>query len=175
MTYTFWHSGILIGESDLEEQSGNPGQHGGIFRPTAYGLVVFPRLSGILSAGHALKTHLEANGMDPENLEHGEIDDLLENTPAGQQIIDIGRMLSEVEVRSPDGRRLEFASIAFSDLAELQRLTLELQCEGAADLQDLPLEASRYVVSATFRDETSRAKPGRRNGSFPRVDWSRAN
>ena len=115
MTYTFWHSGILIGESDLEEPSGNPGQRGGTFRPTAYGLEVFPRLSGILSAGHALKTHLDANGLDPDELERDEIDELLENTPAGQQIIDIGRMLSDVEVQAPDGRRLEFASIAFSD------------------------------------------------------------
>ena len=123
----------------------------------------------------ALKTHLEANGIDPENLEHDELDDLLENTPAGQQIIDIGRVLSEVEVRSPDGRRLEFASIAFSDLVELQRLTLELQCEGTAVLQDLPPEAPRYVVSATFRDEASRAKQGWRSGFSPRVDWSRAN
>jgi hypothetical protein len=75
----------------------------------------FPRLSGILSAGHALKTHLDANGLDPDELERDEIDELLENTPAGQQIIDIGRMLSDVEVQAPDGRRLEFASIAFSD------------------------------------------------------------
>jgi hypothetical protein len=175
MTYTFWHSGILIGESDLEEASGNPGQHGGIFRPTAYGLEVFPRLSGILSAGHALKTHLEANGMDPENLEGNEIDDLLENTPAGQQIIDIGRMLSEVEVRSPDGSQLEFASIAFSDLVELQRLTLELKCDGAADLQELPADAPRYVVSATFRDDTSCSKWDRRTGSPRRGDVSRYN
>jgi hypothetical protein len=175
MTYTFWHSGILIGESDLEGPSGNAGQLGGIFRPTAYGLEVFPRLSGILSAGHALKTHLETNGMDPDNLEGEEIDDLLENTPAGQQIIDIGRMLSDVEVRSPDGSQLEFASIAFSDLAELQRLTLELQCDGAADLRELPADAPRYVVSATLRNDTTRTTWERRTGSPRRGDRSRYN
>lgn len=175
MTYTFWHSGILIGESDLEEPSGNPGQRGGIFRPTAYGLEVFPRLSGILSAGHALKTHLDANGLDPDELERDEIDELLENTPAGQQIIDIGRMLSDVEVQAPDGRRLEFASIAFSDLLELQRLSCELQGVSADDLKDLPADAPRYVVSATFRDDPSRAKRGRRTGPVPRGDWSRYN
>ena len=38
MTYTFWHSGILIGESDLEEAYDHPRQHGGVFRPTDYGL-----------------------------------------------------------------------------------------------------------------------------------------
>ena len=59
MAHTFWHSGILIGASDLEESSQHPRQRGGVFRPTAYGLEIFPRLTGILSAGHALKTHLE--------------------------------------------------------------------------------------------------------------------
>ena len=38
MTYTFWHSGILIGDSDLDETSDNPGQRAGIFQPTPYGL-----------------------------------------------------------------------------------------------------------------------------------------
>src|SRR4051812_12058348 len=51
MTYTFWHSGVLIGESELEDISDKPGQRGGTFHPTAYGLEIFPRLSGILSVG----------------------------------------------------------------------------------------------------------------------------
>jgi len=153
MTYTFWHSGILIGESDLDETSGHPGQRGGVFRPTAYGLEVFPRLSGILSAGHALKTHLEANGLSPEEMDSDEVDDLLDTTPAGQKIIDIGRMLSEVEMRAPDGQRLEFASIAFSDLLEMQRLVRELELGTAHDLTDLPPDAPRYIVSATLRDD----------------------
>ena len=59
MAYTFWHSGVLIGESDLEEASDNPRQHGGVFRPTAYGLEIFPRLTGILSEWYELKMHLE--------------------------------------------------------------------------------------------------------------------
>jgi hypothetical protein len=152
MAYTFWHSGILIGESDLEESSDNPRQHGGIFRPTAYGLQVFPRLTGILSAGYALKTHLEAHGLDPENLEGAEIDELFDSTPAGAKILDIGRMLSEVEMRAPDGQRLEFASIAFTDLAELQQVLAEMNAGAEHGLRDRPLDASRYIVSATLRD-----------------------
>ena len=85
MAHTFWHSGILIGESDLEESSQHPRQRGGVFRPTAYGLEIFPRLTGILSAGHALKTHLEANGLSPEAMEAGEIDELLDKRrPVGK-------------------------------------------------------------------------------------------
>jgi len=150
MAHTFWHSGILIGESDLEESSHHPRQRGGVFRPTAYGLEIFPRLTGILSAGHALKTHLEANGLSPEAMEAGEIDELLDRTAAGRKIIDIGRMLSEVEMRAPDGRRLEFASIAFSDLAELQRLVRAMEVGAVHDLTDLPPDAPRYIVSATL-------------------------
>jgi len=112
MTYTFWHSGILIGESDLEEKSDHPRQRGGVFRPTAYGLELFPRLSGILAAGHALKTHLEANGLSPDEMDRQQIDELLDATPAGQKIIDIGRTISDVEMRAPDGQWLEFESIA---------------------------------------------------------------
>ena len=74
MAYTFWHSGILIGESDLEDASDFPRHYHGVFRPTAYGLEVFPRLSGMLSAGHALKTHLDANGLSPETMERDAID-----------------------------------------------------------------------------------------------------
>src|SRR5687768_13680795 len=154
MTHTFWHAGVLIGESDLEEAPDHPRQRGGIFRPTPYGLSIFPRLSGILSAGHALKTHLEANGLDPDNMEKHEIEELLDTTPAGQRVIDIGGTLSEVEMRAPDGRRLEFASIAFCDLSELTRLVREMEIGAAHDLENLPVDPPSYVVSATLADDT---------------------
>lgn len=175
MAYTFWHSGILIGESDLEESSDNPRQHGGIFRPTAYGLEVFPRLTGILSAGHALKTHLEANGLDPENLDGGEIDELFDSTPAGAKILDIGRMLSEVEMRAPDGLRLEFASIAFTDLRELQQILGELNAGAEHGLRDLPPDATRYIVSATLRDAASASDREAQPDRMRRRHWSEDN
>lgn len=174
MTYTFWHSRVLIGESDLEDKSDHPGQRGGIFRPTPYGLEVFPRLTGILTAGHALKTHLDANGLSPEEMEGSEIDELLDSTPAGQKIIDIGRMLSEVEMRAPDGRRLEFKSIAFSDLSEIQRLFHELDLGEGGKLRDLPPDAPRYIVSATLRDKRAWRREVRANRNRRR-DWSKAN
>jgi hypothetical protein len=175
MAYTFWHSGVLIGESDLEEASDNPQQHGGVFRPTAYGLEIFPRLTGILSAGYALKMHLEANGLSPEEMNQGEIDELLDTTPAGEKIIDIGRMLSEVEMRAPDGRRLEFKSIAFSDPSELQRLVREMQLGGADDLTDLPPEAPRYIVSATLTDDASASGREAQASRGRRRHWSEDN
>jgi len=175
VAYTFWHSGILIGESDLEGASDHPRQRGGVFRPTAYGLEVFPRLSGILSAGYALKTHLDANGLSAEELERGEIDELLDTTPAGQRIIDIGRMLSEVEMRAPDGLRLEFASIAFSDVSEIERLVREMGLGAAGALPDLPPDAPRYVVSATLCDDGSASGRQAQAGHLRRRRWSEDN
>lgn len=175
MAYTFWHSGILIGESDLEDASDFPRHYHGVFRPTAYGLEVFPRLSGMLSAGHALKTHLDANGLSPETMERDAIDDLLDTTPAGQKILDIGRMLSDVEMRAPDGLRMEFASIGFMDLSEMQRLVHELELGAANDLANVQPEAPRYVVSATLRDSADTSGPETRAGHFRRRHWSEEN
>ena len=151
MTFTFWHSGILIGESDLEASGNHPGQQGGIFHPTVYGLEVFPRLSGMLSAAAALKSDVEERGFSPETIAPREIAQLLDATAAGRKVIDIGRMLSDVEIRDGDGRHLEFASIAFSDLLEIQRLARELAIGDLDDLTDLPSDAPRYIVSATLR------------------------
>jgi hypothetical protein len=154
MTYTFYHCGVLVGESDLEQSSGNPRQRGGVFWPTPYGVQLFPRLSGMLAAAHALKAHLDANGLSADALETGDIEVLFETTPAGQKVIDIGRMLSDVEIRAPDGRRLEIASIAFSDLMEIQRLTRDMQVHCAERIADVPPDAPRYIVSTTLRHET---------------------
>ena len=156
MSYSFWHCGILIGESDLDERGDHPRQLAGVFRPTAYGLDVFPRLTGILPAGHALKKHLDANRLVAEDMERAEIEQLLDTTPAGRKIIDIGRVLSEVEIRRSDGQPLEFASIAFSDLMELKTLTSKLGDHGLDDSDDWPADAPRYIVSATLADAAPR-------------------
>ena len=155
MRYTFWHSGVLIGESDLEDISEKPGQRGGIFHPTPYGLEIFPRLSGILSVGHALRLHLDANGLSPDEMDRDQVIELLDKTPEGQKLIDIGRVLSEVEMRAPDGTSLAFASIGFSDLLELQQLARELGAVSDDDSTETPLDASRYMVSATLQDDSS--------------------
>lgn len=157
MPYTFWYSGILIGDADLEESPCNPRQHGGSFRPTPYGLDLFPRLTGILTAGHAFKLYLDSNGLSPEEMDRREIEELIDSTPAGRKILDIGRTLSDVEMRAPDGTRLEFESIAFTDLLELRTLARELDVESADELAAIPPDVSRYIVSATLRDSAPEA------------------
>ena len=151
MAYTFWHCGVLIGESDLQDAPDNPRQLGGIFWPTAYGLQVFPRLSGMLTAAHALKAHMQSNGLSEDDMERPEVDEIFEKTQAGQKVIDIGRMLTDVEMRSPDGQRVEIASIAFSDIMEMQQLARDMQLDAANVLAELPPDAPRYIVSATVK------------------------
>lgn len=157
MPYTFWYSGILIGESDLDERRGHRRHRAGKFRPTPYGLEIFPRLTGILSAGHALKMHLDAHGLCTETMSKQQVQEVMEATPAGQKIIDIGRTLCDVEMRAPGGERLEFESIAFTDMLELRRLARELDGGSPAEPNDLPPRVPRYVVSATLRDRPRQA------------------
>jgi hypothetical protein len=161
MTYTFWHCGVLIGRSALDHPGREPGQRGGTFHPTDHGLEIFPRLTGILSAGHALRLQLEAKELSPETMAREEIEELLDTSPAGQKILDLGRMLSEIEVRAPDGSRMEFETIGFSDIVELKRFAHEM-CPGlpADDALKVPRDA-RYLVSATFREESGSTAPAR--------------
>jgi hypothetical protein len=40
----------------------------------------------------------------------------------GSKVIDIERMLSEVEIHAPNGERVEFEAIAFIDQPEFKRM-----------------------------------------------------
>ena len=160
MSYSFWHAGVLIGTSDLDHFSTYPGRRGGIFHPTAHGLELLPRLTGLLSVAHAMQ-RLEAEGRSLDAMAGGEIAELLAVTPVGRRMLDLGRMFVDVEVRGPDGVRAEVSCIAFSDLQELQRLTREMELDCADALVDLPPEAPRYIASATFRAEAGRMARGR--------------
>lgn len=171
MTHTFWHSGILIGECDLEDSPADHRQVGGVFHPTPHGLHLLPRLCGFLSASAALKTHLAANGVSPEAMDQRDFEEFVDTTPAGQKMADIGRLMCDVEIRAPDGRHIEVASLAFTDLSELQRLVRDLHVDSANALTDLPPDASRYVVTATLGAAELRRRKAARNRL--QWDWSR--
>jgi hypothetical protein len=151
MSYTFYHCGIVIGHSDLEEPSAHPGLRGGVFWPTTYGLQLFPRLAGMLSAAHALSTHIEANDLCPDTVDEDVIDETLETTPAGRKILGLGRTLVDVEMRAPDSRRVELTWVAFTEPAEIRRLARELGVDAASDLPDLPPDAPQHIVSVMLR------------------------
>lgn len=155
MPYTLWHCGVLIGETDFGNHGRRRRQWADVFRPTRYGLEVFPRLTGMLTAAADLKDEMKRRGIRDFEAEDA-APDLFASTDAGKKVVDIGRHLSEVEIRDPSGARVEFASIAFMDLMELDALSRRLvggtDNPGFASDPDAP----RYIVSATFREGRSR-------------------
>jgi hypothetical protein len=59
-----------------------------------------------------------------------------------------------MELRDPNGRPLEFASIAFMDLEELDALTQRLNCRSDDfDAACRDPRAPRFIVSATLREQ----------------------
>ena len=165
MRYTFYHAGVLIGESKLEDARSKR-ERAGVFHPTAYGLDIFPRLTGILSAGHALETHLRDNGLSLDHMERAEVEHLFDTNPAGQKIIDIGRMLSEVEIQAPNGDRKEFEQIAFIDQLEWKRMA-KLLSDPEAEVEEWPPGVPRYVVSVTLRKSSSFSSRDRKPVRMP--------
>jgi len=151
MPHTLWHCGVLIGETDFDEGGRRPPQYAGVFRPTDYGRAIFPRLTGILTAASGLKDELEARGLSEDEMSSEQVVNLLESTRDGNKVLDIGRALSEVELRDPEGRVLEFRQIAFIDLAELAALSRKLGCNEDMAWETLPPEAPHYIVSVTLR------------------------
>jgi hypothetical protein len=182
MTYTFWYCGILIGESRMKRDPGRRRHLSGSFDPTPYGLELFPRLTGILTAGHELKSYLDANGLSAEEMSREEIETIFETVPAGQKVIDIGRTLSEVEMRDAEGKRLEFVSIGFSDLLEFKALARDMDRGKKSEPSELPPGVSRYVVSATLSKkareliaDTHAGRLGERGGGGGGPRWSSEN
>jgi hypothetical protein len=151
MTYTLWHSGIKIGDTDFAHRNPTPDprQRAGIFQATSYGERIFPKLKGALTACAGIKEHVVNRGLDPERLSSDDVDEALESSAGGQAFREIGRTLFHVEIRDPQGRTLEYTQIAFMDLDELQALSRRLGTPGPPE--DLPPDAPRYIVSARLK------------------------
>ena len=157
MPYTLWHRKQLIGETEFERERQPPelgkGWHmAGVFHPTDLGQRLLPRLCGILTAGFDLKEELVRRGLPTEDPPQEIIDELFETTEAGAHILDIGRVLSEVELRDPDGVTLKVSTIAFIDFAELAALSRRLGVNETVDFENVPPEAAEFVVSVTLSD-----------------------
>ena len=166
MPYTLWHCGVLIGETDFEGERDEHGKTGwlprarrhlvGVFRPTSYGRDLLPRLCGILTAGADLQDELTRRGVDADNPPPELMEELFENTAAGAHIIDIGRVLSEVELRAPTGSMLEVASMGFIELAELAALSRRIGCQGPMSVADSKADVPEFLVSVTLRRKLRR-------------------
>jgi hypothetical protein len=157
MPYTLWHCGKLIGETDFEGEPGESPTQGrsrfhlaGAFRPTAYGREILPRVCGILTAGTELRDELARRGVDADDAPPELIEQLFETTAAGAHIIDIGRVLSEIELRTPSGHGLGVASMGFIELAELTMLSRRLRGDDAVGPTTLQSSVPEFLVSVTL-------------------------
>lgn len=160
MTCTLSLHGRVIGETDLDYAGAGPRQRVAIFRPTTQGLRELPRISGLMSAGLALKRALARKGLDPESMDADAVMEFLDRAPEGRRIIDIAKALEALELRDERGARLLFTSIAVSDLDELARLGQAL--EEDTSLPDCSAEeraAHRYLISATLTSDSAARLP----------------
>lgn len=141
----------MVGETEFEHPGPDPGQRLGVFQPTEHGFEVLPRLTGLLSAALGLKQAMERRGISHEDADADAVIDLLENTAEGQKVVEHAKALDALELRDPDGHRVDFTSIAVSDLHELRQLSAELQLsENTAIASGECDEGPQYVISATF-------------------------
>jgi hypothetical protein len=151
MPYTIWHDGVLAGETDFEDAQRHGEHRAGIFRPTAHGLTILPRLTGMLSAAAGFKEEMAQCGLAEDSDNTDDIVDFFETSSSGRKVLEIGRTLADITLRHPDGHEMAVASMAFIDLAELAALSDRLGCEPEMDLHSLPKEAPQFVISVTLR------------------------
>lgn len=151
--FTLFHCGQVVGTTDFAHAGPAPHQRLGQFQPTEYGLTVLPRITGLLEAAFGLKRALERDGIDPEG-DPDVITEALERLPEGQRVIDVGRAISELELRNEHGHVITFASLAISDVKEMLALA-----RGPDEANEGPDESReetddlgdwQYLISATF-------------------------
>jgi hypothetical protein len=166
MSFTFWHRGQPIGETDFEQEhmetvphAGERRHLAGIFRPTPYGRRLLPRLCGIMSAGFELKQELASRGLSTDDVPQDVLEYVFGTTAAGVQMLDVGRVLCEVRLRDPGGVTLQVASMAFIDLSELASLSAKLGVTQTVDLDEVSSEVAEFLVSVTLSDLASHCGP----------------
>jgi hypothetical protein len=142
-----------MGESDMSRKNPREPRHiAGVFLPTDYGRRLLPRVTGLLAAASALKEEMAASGMSEDAIQNGErMAEFLGNSPAGQTLIDGGRVLSDVQLRDSSGTQLEFTTIAFVDIEELKSVAVKLGCALEDEARTwVPPRAPQFIVSATL-------------------------
>lgn len=143
--FTLYHLGQVVGTSDFDHPGAAPNQRVGAFEPTPYGLTILPRITGLLEAGLGLKRAMERAGIDPD----GDVDAIraaFEELPEGRRVVDVGRAISELELRNEQGAVVTFTSLAISDVREMIALAR------GDEPTDLPEDLGewRFLISATF-------------------------
>jgi hypothetical protein len=158
MTYKLLLCGRVIGETDLDYAGPGRTQRLALFRPTSEGQQQLPRITGLLRATFALKQALERRGLEPEDMQAEAVIDVLERTPEGRRVMEVAKALEALELRDERGARLDFTSIAVSDLDEIQQLSEELETRAPSARSAVP-ESHRYLISATLTEDVAARMP----------------
>src|SRR4051812_20046619 len=110
MPYTLWHREQLIGETHFEGERTVPDPRvgerphlAGVFRPTAYGRRLLPRLCGIMTACLELKEEATLRGSFADEVPPEVTEELFETTAAGAPLLDPRPVLSPSRLRGPGG------------------------------------------------------------------------
>jgi hypothetical protein len=160
MPYTLILRGVVIGETDFEHHGQGPRQQAGIFRPAPSGLADLPKITGMFAASLAFMRVVERNKSPLSDADDTAVS-LLENTPEGRKLVEHAKVISELELRDPDGNALPIESIAVSNLQELAALAASKL--GRTDLENVP---PRYLISVTVRPIGSVDAPRRLMPAF---------
>jgi hypothetical protein len=169
MTYKLLLRGRVIGETDLDYAGPGRTQRLALFRPTSEGQQQLPRITGLLSATLALKQALARRGLEADDMQADAVLDVLENTSEGRRVMEVAKALDGLELRDERGARLEFTSIAVSDLDEIQQLSRALETRRSPPDWSAAPKSHRYLISATLtEDVASRLPPPRRAETLTR-------
>ncbi len=147
MPYTLWMHGELLGETGLDQPGPFAGQRLGTLRPTPLGMEKLPTLCGYLSAASALKDALVRRGLVTPDQQAAGMQRAIDTTPEGARVLKIVKALSQLELRDGDGTRVQFKSIAVSDVREMIALGAPLD-PAVASHPDAP----RFLISTTVSD-----------------------
>jgi hypothetical protein len=163
MSFSLWHRGTLIGETDFGLGRLPGGRRAGVFHPAPSGMTVLPALTAMAPALFGLGAAMDRLPLSDEDIER-DTDAAIEafaRSPEGRRVLAAAEQIADLELRDASGKHIEFQSILVTDLQELAALGVahraaeETSGRGSRD----PV---RYVISVTLSE---RRRPG---GGFGR-------
>jgi hypothetical protein len=118
MPYTVWLHGKQIGETKFELPSPKR-KLAGTLHPTEIGLRMLPAVTAMAPALFAFGDMCRRKGLTPNSIERqsaAKAREIVGETPEGQRLMAAAEQVAAVEVRDPDGRVIEWESLAITDI-----------------------------------------------------------
>ena len=164
MPYTVWMHGQQIGETKFE-LPGPKRKLAGTLHPTAVGLQMLPAVTAMAPALFAFGDLCRRRGLTPNAVARQSVAqarEIVGETPEGQRLMAAAEQVAAVEVRDPDGRVVEWESLAITDIDWLLSYAAsrrsgkgdeEKKVEGKAP------DPIKFMISLTKRKSALNARP----------------